>query len=216
MSFLIYPTIKESPIVGLTGLGGGATGLAFAGGLDLSYKWDGEQHYPSGAYVEYNGPYTYTGSQTSPNPSTSPNGGNRNSYKIYFQIFIDPSAPTNLNRAIWQPNKWGGDNEMAIYMPSGGTKLSTRSGSDNGHNPATTDDLDPGWHSIYYDFDGPNEEHQFKAWDGSGFNTALTSVIDPLATRCDFDKFNLGMGRSGLSWTDPFTGEIRMFAAFNS
>ena len=40
MSFLIYPTPKLMPIQGLTGFGGGATGLQYAGGVDVDYVID--------------------------------------------------------------------------------------------------------------------------------------------------------------------------------
>ena len=35
MSFLVYPTIKESPILSMLGLGGGGTGTALGGGAPL-------------------------------------------------------------------------------------------------------------------------------------------------------------------------------------
>ena len=41
MSFLIYPTPKLMPIQGLTGFGGGATGLQYAGGVSVDYVTDG-------------------------------------------------------------------------------------------------------------------------------------------------------------------------------
>jgi hypothetical protein len=41
MSFLIYPTPKLMPIQGLTGFGGGATGLQYTGGVDVDYVTDG-------------------------------------------------------------------------------------------------------------------------------------------------------------------------------
>ena len=45
MSFLIYPTIKESPLISMLGMGGGGTGNAFGGDVDMSEDYNTNTYY---------------------------------------------------------------------------------------------------------------------------------------------------------------------------
>ena len=58
MSFLIYPTPKLMPIQGLTGFGGGATGLANAGGAAAEMTTDGLIIYWNAIPANVSGDYT--------------------------------------------------------------------------------------------------------------------------------------------------------------
>ena len=86
MSFLIYPTIKQAPVQGLTGLWGGASGSLVSGGAGGIMEWDVSTNVPPKAGSDSNVTYTVL------------NGATSNSIlQIYYATTVAANSSSNTN-----------------------------------------------------------------------------------------------------------------------
>ena len=114
---LIYPTCKMAPIQGLTGLGGGATSLNYAGGGGAELTIDGIKY-----YMDANNSNVMTGSSRTLQYYdrigyvTKAELGNPPSYNGYFD------TGRTGNSAQWQQGQHNNNANSSIYYtaPSGG------------------------------------------------------------------------------------------------